>query len=280
MPGLLLILFFAIPALHSAAEEPVKTTARDREILESVLQKLVPESEESTAQLIVLAGKHFLGTSYVAATLEGETEQLVVNLREMDCTTFAEYCLAIARTVKSATPGFETFAAELRNIRYRGGRIDGYTSRLHYFSDWIWDNAQKKVVEIDSGQICSEIFSREIDFMSTHPDSYQQLKMNPELVDQIKKIEASIRSRKMYYIPKGKVHEAEEQLKPGDIVGITTSITGLDMSHVGILVRQNGRIHLLHASSSAKKVVVSDQTLEDYLEAGGKTTGIMLARPL
>lgn len=280
MRPVLAVILLAITSFVSVAKNPVKTTARDRKILESVLDKLESEKNKSTAQLVVLAGMQFLGTSYVAATLEGETEELVINLREMDCTTFAEYCLAIARTVKSDAPGFDTFADQLQKIRYRDGKIDGYISRLHYFSDWIWDNAEKGIVEIDTGEICSEVFPGAVNFMSMHPEGYQLLKDNPELIEAMKKIEASIGSRKMFYIPKDKVHELEVLLKPGDIVGITTSIAGLDMSHVGILVRQNGRIHLLHASSSAKKVVVSDQTLEDYLEAGSKTSGIMLARPL
>ena len=84
----------------------------------------------------------------------------------------------------------------------------------------------------------------------------------------------------MYYLPKKKLSEYENELREGDIVGITTSIQGLDITHVGILVERDGRIHLMHASSVAEKVVISEEPLEDYLHAGSKVTGIMVARPL
>jgi hypothetical protein len=66
----------------------------------------------------------------------------------------------------------------------------------------------------------------------------------------------------------------------GDIAGITTGIEGIAIQHVVILVRKEGRIHLMHASSKAEKVAVSDFTLEEYLLNSKSASGIMLARPL
>ncbi len=121
---------------------------KDKEILDEVLTIFSNEKDTPTEILVVKVGTFFLGTPYVAHTLEMQPEQLVVNLREMDCTTFAENCLAISRTIKSGNPGFEQFTKELRNIRYRDGVINGYPSRLHYFSDWIYNNAKKKPLPI------------------------------------------------------------------------------------------------------------------------------------
>ena len=115
--------------------------------------------------------------------------------------------------------------------------------------------------------------------MSSHPESYKQLKNNSGFVSKIQQIEEEINNHEMYFIPENKIKEVENQLKEGDIVGITTSINGLDIMHVGILVRKNNRMHLLHASSDANKVIISEETLENYLRNSKPATGIMLARP-
>jgi hypothetical protein len=219
----------------------------DKVILEEVLEYFASEKAASTADLMVMVASYFKETPYVAFTLESEKEQLIINLREVDCTTFAENCLAISRTIRSENPSFEQFAAELQHIRYRDGIVDGYPSRLHYFCDWIHNKQQNKLIADVSGEITLTPLNKQINFMSTHPDAYARLKDNDS---------------------------------DGDIVGISTGIDGLAISHVGILVRKSDRIHLIHASSQAEKVIVSEGTLEDYLLNSKSATGIMLARPL
>jgi hypothetical protein len=277
-------LFLLFAACNSAQnnnerELPVIYQEQDKEILKQALEMFSEETNTPTSVLMVKTGTYFTGTSYVANTLETEPEQLVVNLREMDCTTFAENCLAIAKTIQSENLTFEQFADELKNVRYRNGKIDGYPSRLHYFSDWIFNNQQKKLVEDVSKEIAATPYNKEVDFMSTHPDSYEQLKDSAALVKEIAEQEKNINSRQLFYIPENKIAEVENKLMDGDIVGITTSVEGLDISHVGILVRKAGRIHLMHASSLAKEVVVSEGTLEDYLLGSKSANGIMVARP-
>ncbi len=261
-----------------AANCQIKYEEKDKQILENIFIQLKNEKDKSTAELIVLAGNLFLETPYVAHTLESEKEQLVVNLRELDCTTYAENCLAIALTIKSGQLTFTKFAEELTKIRYRNGHIDGYVSRLHYFSDWIFENEKKGLIKSVSKDIGNIRFPLDVNFMSTHPDSYQQLKKNPNLVSIMAKKEKEICARQMFYIPENKIAEMENKMQQGDIVGLTTSIDGLDILHVGILVKKNGRIHLMHASSAAKKVVVSDKTLEDYLKDSNHATGVMVVR--
>jgi len=253
---------------------------RDKEILEQVLERYSADKEASMSAMMIEVGLFFLETPYVAHTLERAEEQLVINLREMDCTTFAEYCLAISRTIKSEHQTFDQFAAELQRIRYRDGIIDGYPSRLHYFCDWIYNNQQKGVVADLSEEIARTPYPKKINFMSTHPDSYMQLKEDTSLVSQLAVQEKEISGREMYYIPETRIAELEDKLMDGDIAGITTSIEGLAIQHVVILIRQDGHIHLLHASSAAERVVVSDLTLEEYLINSKSATGIMLARPI
>jgi len=257
------------------------STQEDKEILEQIFELFAEETNAPTSVLMVKLGTWFMETPYVAHTLEkGDEEQLVVNLRELDCTTLVENCLALAKTIQSGEHTFEQFTKELKNVRYRSGKIDGYPSRLHYTTDWIFDNQQKKLVRNLSKEIGATPYPKEINFMSTHPYSYRQLKDSSHFVKIITQKEDDINSRQHFYIPEEKLAEVEDQLMDGDIVGITTSINGLDISHMGILVRKAGRIHLLHASSSAEKVVLSDETLEEYLLSSKSATGILVARPL
>lgn len=262
------------------ADQNIIYQPKDKEILDQALAILKSENYSSLEVLMVKVGTFFLETPYAEHTLEFEPEQLVINLREMDCTTFAENCLAIARTLKSKKPGFERFIQELRNIRYRNGVIDGYPSRLHYFSDWIYSNTEKKLVADISLEIAHTPYPLNINFMSTHPESYKQLTDSAGFIPVIVQQEKEISGRKMYYIPKDQIAGVEKQLTDGDIAGITTNVKGLDIQHVTILIHKGGRIHLLHGSSSAGKVVISEQTLEDYLKDNKSATGIMVARPL
>ena len=251
----------------------------DKEILEQILKLYSSEKNSSTGNLNIKVGSFFKGTPYVSHTLETEPEQMTINLKEVDCNTFAEYVLAISRTIKSDIPSFEKFAYELQNMRYHNGVIDGYTSRIHYFSDWIFENSEKKLVKDVSEEIAKTPYPLIVNFMSTHPDSYAQLK-DSAMIPVIAKQEKEISLRNMYYIPEEKLPEVENLLKDGDIAGITTQIKGLDILHVGILVRKNGRIHLMHASSVLGKVVISEETLEEHLLKSKPATGIMVARPL
>jgi len=252
---------------------------KDKEILDQVFDILRDDKNDPLSVLMIKAGTFFKGTPYVAHTLEIEPEQLVVNLREFDCNTFAENVLAISRTIKGSNPSFEQFTRELQNMRYHNGVIDGYTSRIHYFSDWIYENSKKNLVKDISEEIAKTPYSLKVNFMSTHPESYVQLR-DSALIPVIASQEKEISSRLMFYIPEEKLAGVENLLNDGDIVGITTGIKGLDILHVGILIRKGGRIHLMHASSALEKVVVSYETLEEYLLKSKSATGIMVARPL
>ncbi len=262
-------------------EKSIVFDLKDKEILEQLFYVFKDDKNTPVSDLIVKVGTYFKETPYKAATLEinPDDEKLVINLREMDCTTYAENVLAISLTIKDGNPTFVKFVTELQNIRYRDGEIDGYYSRNHYFSDWIFENDPKGIVKSVSQEIAGTPYRKTINFMSTHPESYLQLKNHPEIQKIIAEREREISMRKTYYIPKEKIGEVEPKLNDGDIVGITSRVDGLDISHVGILVRKDGKIRLMHASTTAEKVVVSDNSLEEYLLKSKSVTGIMVARP-
>ena len=257
-----------------------KDNKEDKKICENILSKLEVQNGKTTSELVVEAGKVLMNTPYVANTLEITPEQLIINLRELDCTTFAENCLALARTSKSTNPSFDTFKKELQLIRYRNGEIDGYPSRLHYFSDWIADNDAKQLVKSVSGSISNIKFDKTINFMSHHPDSYKAIANNAVNLAAIDKQEKKLTRSEKYYIPTEKIESLKNLLKDGDIIGITTNVEGLDITHVGIIIFKGDELHFIHASSKAEKVIISEETLYDYLSNRNSTTGIMVARPL
>ncbi len=274
------LLSFCLKTEAQPSRSDVSFDKKDSLIVENILGALKNKNTLPTADLIIAAGKMMIATPYVAHTLEvGNEERMIVNLRELDCTTFAENCLALARTAQSASPGFATFVNELRNIRYRNGKLTDYSSRLHYFSDWIFNNEQKGFVKNVTCDLNQQYVNFTVDFMSKHSDKYLQLKNNRKFVKIIAAQENEISQRKQCFIPEDKIAAVEDQLKDGDILGITTNIQGMDIQHVVMALRQNGRVHILHASQKYMKVLISTETLEDYLKGSKAATGIVVARP-
>jgi hypothetical protein len=168
----------------------------------------------------------------------------------------------------------------LEGIRYRGGKMDGYASRLHYFSEWIQDNESRGHVKSMAASMGGSILPLSLNIMSTHPEDYPQLKNDPAITTQIKVIEEKVSAQKFYFIPASQFESIESLVKDGDIVTLTTTIPGIDVSHVGILLKKEGRVYLLHASSTAQKVVISTEPFAQYLTKSKKTTGVMIARPI
>jgi hypothetical protein len=228
-------------------------------------------------------GMALRGTTYVASTLEiyEDREVCSVNLRGLDCVTFFETALAFARMLRRGEGSPGALLAEATFTRYRGGRLSGYASRLHYMSDWLADNERKGVVRRITRDLPGVArLTRRINYMSTHPGAYRQLAANPELIQQLARQEDEISAREFDYVPKAKVAEAQPRLRTGDIVGVTTTIDGLDCSHSGLCYRdQRGVLRLLHASTTRQAVVLDDE-LAVYLARVPTHTGIMVARPL
>jgi Protein of unknown function (DUF1460) len=231
--------------------------------------------------LIAEAGKSFIGTDYAAHTLESAGEEkLVVDLQTVDCVTFYENSLVLARCIKKGTTTFDDYKKELQFVRYRGGKIDGYPSRLHYTSDYFYDSEKKGILKDITSGLGGVPLKKKIDFMSTHPDVYPALKKNPEFADRIKKIEDSINARQIFYIPKSRVRAIASKIRNGDILGITTSQEGIDCSHTGIAIWKDGELRFMHAPVPGMKVQITSMPLWEYLAKNHKQTGIIIMRAL
>jgi len=233
---------------------------------------------KSTDELTLKVGNYFLGFPYASDTLEtvGE-ETLVINLRGFDCFSLAENVVVLARQIEEGKFTFKDYAATLERIRYRNGMLNGYSSRLHYFSDWLLDNEQKGIVKDITSEMGGTPFLKEINFMTTHRWNYRGLN-NDKSYREMMVVEKNMSGRSLYHIQKTELRQFENSIENGNLIAATTSIEGLDVVHVGLAVRVRGRIHLLHASEVEKKVVISDDTLYRYLSKRKTMTGIMVGR--
>ena len=232
-------------------------------------------------------GRTFVGTTYIPGTLEAPgDEHIVVNLRELDCVTFIENVWALLRFHRSegvaalADPEAARAAYEghLQAIRYRDGRLSGYPSRLHYFSDWLWNHEDRGHLRLVTSDIGGVADSEAIDFMSTHPDAYRQL-ADPAHLDAIRTREAELTARgPRVFIPQEAVAAAAEGIRDGDIIAATSTVAGLDIAHTGIALWEDGRLHLLHAPLVGRSVEISELPLADRIQGIGGQDGIMVGR--
>jgi len=257
----------------------IAQTQSDKEIVETYFKLTQKNSIDSE---IIRAALSLLDTPYVGGTLErSEEEELIINLHEIDCMTLVEYCLAMSRAAQSPSPDWESFARELRQIRYRDGIINGYISRLHYSTDWIFDNSGKGIVEDVTYALGGHKLKTDLHYMSENYEKYPHLACCPEAVEQIALIEKAINERNIYYyIPKKEIVQNQSKIKSGDIIGFATSISGLDISHLALAYWNKQQLTFIHASSTAKKVIINPESLIDYCNASRSCTGIVVIRPV
>ena len=235
--------------------------------------------EQEAGERISSIARFFLDTPYKSNTLNtADGEKLIVNLRELDCVTFVENVLALAFLPEYTSSSEDAFKKNLQKIRYRDGTIEDFTSRLHYSSDWLYEMQQNLLLKDITADLGGIKHTKEINFMSGHHELYPALKNNPQLLTKIKNLEASINKRTRYYIPKSDIDKVYSKIKAGDIILITTNIAGLDTSHLGIAILYNGTIHLLHASSEYKKVMISLSPLKEYMAGIRSQSGIIIGR--
>lgn len=254
-------------------------TVEDKAVFNRYMETMCSKRQLPTGKLMVETARFFLGTPYVAGTLEEEPERLVVNLRELDCMTLMETTTALVRTLRAGTPTYETFCLNLQEARYRDGSIGDYTDRLHYTTDWMYENQRKGRLKDVTVEIGGKPLDLQLSFMSTHPDSYKQLKGNPGRVAVMAAKEKEISARQHFYIPQDEINAHAGKIRNGDIVCFVTTVKGLDISHVGIICREGDKLTFIHASTSKKQVIVNEEPLQEYVQSIKRNKGIMIVRP-
>jgi len=227
--------------------------------------------------LVAEIAMFFLHKPYQTDTLEQPgREKLAVNLSAFDCTTFVETVLALARCVESGKISSREFKKNLRSIRYRNGRINGYTSRLHYFTDWLSNNEKMGFVIDRTKNLGGRPQRKKIDFMTAHRELYPALKNKTQLAA-MTLIEKNLSRKTVHIIDKDRFNTLKTKINHGDIIAFTTDQAGLDAAHVGFAIRKGKSLRLLHASQKEGQVVISKKTLADYLKSNKTFTGIIIA---
>lgn len=275
-----ILLIFALNLNAKVVSNEIDSTSE--KIGKSILQKAKQNNWHlmNYSNLIITIASEFIGTPYVGGTLEGNYEVCRINFDGLDCVTFVENVMNLARIIKQEKYSIENLFEAITQTRYRNGIIEDYTSRLHYTSDWIYQNSNNQIIMDITPQFGGEKIKFSVDFMSKNPKYYSALVNNPDLIPKIEYQEKEINSRTYYYIPKSKIKQMENKLQEGDVICIVTNKPGLDYAHLGLVYKTaNGSTKLMHASSSLKKVVI-DTTISDYLNSVKSHTGITILRPL
>lgn len=274
-------MLMAFTATHTWAAGPQYTR---QDSLKAVQLMKNAASQPSGTNLIIYIAEQLKGIPYVAHTLEpNNNERLIINLRQLDCTTFVEQVAALYLCVKERKTTFADYCKMLQKLRYEGGAEPHYTKRLHYYSSWIED---KKSMDI-----CKEIQSPNppftkvqrlsLNWMTTHVNDYRMLKNNPSWVPQIRKMEQKMEGRQYRYIPKEQIKNTRllrNTIKDGDIIAIITNKKGLDTQHLGFALWHKDGLHLLNASSIHKKVIDEPMTLRTYLYKHPSMPGLRIIR--
>src|SRR3989339_1064442 len=203
-------------------------------------------------------------------------ENLLIGFDKFNCVTLVETVLAIAKIIKANKIELNEFASELKRNRYRSGILGNFSSRLHYFSEWVYDNEKRGIVKDMSYIADSTVWGKKIHYMSSNKKKYKQLKKK-ETYNEMRQIEAELSKRKRFYIPLEKFDSCKTKIQNGDVLIMTVTTPGLDVSHTGFAIWKNDELYLLHASSKEKKVVLSEKNLKEYLTANKKTNGILVA---
>lgn len=282
----ILPLFLSITLASSAKCSEIVCSEKDSIEVERLLAEACSKfgsGQTDRGQLMVFFARKFIGRPYLAHTLEKKgKESLIVNTAEFDCTTLVETATALSMAYYKGKH-FRDFLVALKSIRYRSGVINGYPSRLHYFSWWISDNVKRgNVRDVGKDEESPFIGKKRLSlhFMSSNPNYYENLKNNAENFRLIKAFESQSNGTIVNYIPKDSLNRPEGELpvRDGDVIALVTSKEGLDISHVGIAVWKGKSLHLINASSLAHKVIISKESIFLYEKKRPSLLGIRVIR--
>ena len=191
------------------------------------------------------AGRPYTANSLIGGP--GQPERLVVDLQAFDCVTFIECVLAMARSRSR-----KGFVDELKKTRDREGRVE-WSSRLHYFSDWMKSNQKRGAIKIRTRGPGSHSIGTGLEVIEGLP----------------------ARRARFHVVPKQKIHLARRRISDGSIVAFASTRSRLDFFHTGLIFNAEGML-LYHASRKAKKVIA--EPLDDYLKRN-RMRGIAFASP-
>jgi hypothetical protein len=237
--------------------------------------------ERPIGELVQYFGEQLLGKPYVEHMLDqADDEELVISLAGFDCVLYIEVALALAQAVRAQEYDLEAFASRVENVRYRGGERTDYCSRLHYFTDWLYDNDRRGNLRLITADLAAaRPFEKRIDFMTEHREAYRQLATDDQMLACIGEVQDELKTRSLTFVPQDRIAEVYDQLEAGDILAFTTTVNGLDAAHTGIVYKYpDGRTGMIHASTTGQ--VRQERDLATYVRGVRIQNGLMAGRPL
>lgn len=273
----------SVSAVTNLEDVRFNSEASDTTRLTEMLREASARDFSSAGERVEFFARRFIGTQYVAHTLECDSiEVLTVDLDRLDCTTFVETVMALAMTAGERRTSWRDYVYNLRCIRYRGGRTDGYASRLHYICDWAADNKHRgNFTDVTADFPKHSYVVRTIDFMTTNRNLYPALSDSMQYA-RMRSIEGGYRNHRFPYVKTADLSgkDTRRAFRSGDVVGLVSKMKNLDVTHMGIVVinSADGLPHLLHASSAAGKVEISDLPLSDFMKKNHNTLGLRVFR--
>lgn len=266
----------------AAATDAGVTCQREDSLRIVSLLREAAQLPQEPASWMMWFGRKFIGVPYVAGTLDAASEErLVVNTRQLDCTTFVELATALTLCAKNHETSFAQFCRRLRHVRYVGGEVS-YVKRQHYFTLWVDENAGEGIVaDIQANPPFTAVQTVQVNWMTTHPANYRMLATHPQWRAGIRALEQRINGRQYRYVPKGEIRNNQlfrNTIHDGDIILIITQKKGLDTTHIGIASWHADGLHLLNASSIHHQVVDEPMTLYQYMQRHPSQIGIRACR--
>lgn len=233
------------------------TTAKLDQIFSSLQAQRTTGAIAPSADTVSSA---LMGTPYQADTLIGSAtvpEQLVVDLRHLDCFTFIDNVEALRRSSNN-----REYIKELVKLRYVQGKID-FSHRRHFFTDWAQgQDVQAQDVTADLGGM-TNVVEKDLNIKNDGTSFIPGL---------------SGVARSITYLPGKDVNsETVKNIKDGDYIGVYSDQPGLDVSHVGVFIRTaNGPMFRNASSLSANRKVVD----YPFMKFIANTPGIVVLRPI
>jgi len=300
LPGIAIAFLAFATAAAALAPEAVDADDTDRSTFDAVIEKAETRSFASLPFNELIQAMAFdealQGKDYVRAPLEHEPdrERVYAGFARFDCVTYVETVLALSETIARHERSFDDYAAHLASLRYRNGE-PAYCDRLHYFSDWIRSGVAAgrldDVTSLVAGSGANLAFAAEpqgLNFMSRNAATIPALATDASRLACVQRSEEAISVSLAHatdgtpgfaYIPKARLGEVLERLQGGDIVAWVAEQPGLDVIHVGIVVRR-GRpvLGFAHASLRTGGVAVAPD-LQAYAKTLSRQRGLIVLRP-
>lgn len=209
---------------------------------------VIPAAGEKPGNIIAAVSSAFLTTPYQENTLTGSTEVnevLVANFHGVDCFTLIDYVQALAGAHDK-----KAFLNNLISTRYAGGRVS-YLNRKHFFTDWFATLPQ------NASDVTRQISTEAVTVV-------KQLNRKADGSAYIPGL--AVISREISYIPGHAIDSAVlSKLQTGDYVGVWTPLAGLDVTHVGIVIKSAGKVWFRNASSLSINRQVVDSPFIEYM---------------